>query len=44
MMDKQEYLLIYLDPDYNWLDVYHAMNNHFVRSRRLIRVETQFAF
>ena len=36
MMDDQEYLLIYMDPDYNWLDPYHAMNNHFVRSRFLL--------
>ncbi|CAJ0587054.1 unnamed protein product, partial [Mesorhabditis spiculigera] len=27
-----EYMLIYLDPDYNWLNVYHAMNNHFLRN------------
>ncbi|CAI4232715.1 unnamed protein product [Auanema sp. JU1783] len=32
LMDKQDYLLIYLDTDYNWLNVYHAMNNHFVRN------------
>uniref|UniRef100_A0A1I7XA08 Guanylate cyclase n=1 Tax=Heterorhabditis bacteriophora TaxID=37862 RepID=A0A1I7XA08_HETBA len=32
LMDSQEYLLIYLDTDYNWLNVYYAMNNHFVRN------------
>lgn len=30
-MTKGEYVLIYLDTDYNWLNVYHAMNNHFFR-------------
>ncbi|KAK6738822.1 hypothetical protein RB195_020741 [Necator americanus] len=32
LTDSQQYLLIYLDPDYNWLNVYHAMNNHFFRN------------
>ncbi|KAK6012697.1 ligand-binding protein, receptor family [Ostertagia ostertagi] len=32
LTDSQQYLLIYLDADYNWLNVYHAMNNHFFRS------------
>uniref|UniRef100_A0A915CXI3 Receptor ligand binding region domain-containing protein n=1 Tax=Ditylenchus dipsaci TaxID=166011 RepID=A0A915CXI3_9BILA len=31
LMDNGEYVLIYLDTDYNWLNVYHAMNNHFFR-------------
>ncbi|EPB72093.1 hypothetical protein ANCCEY_08815 [Ancylostoma ceylanicum] len=31
LTDSQQYLLIYLDADYNWLNVYHAMNNHFFR-------------
>lgn len=30
-MDHGEYILIYLDTNYNWLNVYHAMNNHFLR-------------
>ncbi|VDN34847.1 unnamed protein product [Cylicostephanus goldi] len=32
LTDSQQYLLIYLDADYNWLNVYHAMNNHFFRN------------
>lgn len=32
LTDSQQYLLIYLDTDYNWLNVYHAMNNHFFRN------------
>ena len=31
LMDNGEYVLIYLDTDYNWHNVYHAMNNHFFR-------------
>ncbi|KAI1724868.1 adenylate and guanylate cyclase catalytic domain-containing protein [Ditylenchus destructor] len=31
LMDNREYVLIYLDTDYNWYNVYHAMNNHFFR-------------
>uniref|UniRef100_A0A7E4URV4 Guanylate cyclase n=1 Tax=Panagrellus redivivus TaxID=6233 RepID=A0A7E4URV4_PANRE len=31
LMDNNEYMLIYLDTDYNWYNVYHAMNNHFFR-------------
>lgn len=31
LMDNGEYVLIYLDTDYNWYNVYHAMNNHFFR-------------
>lgn len=31
LMDHDEYVLIYLDTNYNWLNVYHAMNNHFFR-------------
>ncbi|GMR36337.1 hypothetical protein PMAYCL1PPCAC_06532 [Pristionchus mayeri] len=32
MMDSGEHMLVYLDTDYNWLNVYHAMNNHFFRN------------
>lgn len=32
LMDKGEYALVYLDAEYDWKDVYHAMNNHFFRS------------
>ncbi|CAJ0959875.1 unnamed protein product, partial [Mesorhabditis belari] len=35
LKDGGEYMLIYLDPDYNWLNVYHAMNNHFLRNTML---------
>ncbi|CAK5037585.1 unnamed protein product [Meloidogyne enterolobii] len=31
LMSNGEYALLYLDTDYNWLNVYHAMNNHFFR-------------
>uniref|UniRef100_A0A183DZN0 ANF_receptor domain-containing protein n=1 Tax=Gongylonema pulchrum TaxID=637853 RepID=A0A183DZN0_9BILA len=31
LMESGDYVLIYLDPDYNWLNTYHAMNNHFFR-------------
>lgn len=31
LMDNGEYLLIFLDANFNWLNVYHAMNNHFLR-------------
>uniref|UniRef100_A0A914Z0Q9 Guanylate cyclase n=1 Tax=Panagrolaimus superbus TaxID=310955 RepID=A0A914Z0Q9_9BILA len=31
LMDNGEYVLIYLDTDYNWHNVYHAMNSHFFR-------------
>ncbi|VDO69760.1 unnamed protein product [Onchocerca flexuosa] len=31
LMESGDYVLIYLDPDYNWLSTYHAMNNHFFR-------------
>ncbi|CAO4365911.1 unnamed protein product [Caenorhabditis nigoni] len=26
------YMLIYVDTNYDWLNVYHAMNNHFLRN------------
>ncbi|VDK57207.1 unnamed protein product [Anisakis simplex] len=35
LMDSGEYALIYLDADYNWLNPYHAMNNHFFRDTLL---------
>ncbi|VDM39574.1 unnamed protein product [Toxocara canis] len=35
LMDSGEYALIYLDADYNWLNTYHAMNNHFFRDTLL---------
>ena len=31
LMLNGNYALLYLDTDYNWLNVYHAMNNHFFR-------------
>ncbi|CAD6195344.1 unnamed protein product [Caenorhabditis auriculariae] len=31
-LTELDYLLIYLDTSYDWLDVYHAMNNHFLRN------------
>ncbi|VDK69516.1 unnamed protein product [Litomosoides sigmodontis] len=31
LMESGDYVLIYLDPDYDWLNTYHAMNNHFFR-------------
>lgn len=33
MTENQQYMLIYLDTDYNWLNVYYAMNNHFLRGK-----------
>ncbi|CAB3405369.1 unnamed protein product [Caenorhabditis bovis] len=30
-LTEKGYMLIYLDTHYDWLDVYHAMNNHFLR-------------
>lgn len=36
LMDDGDYVLVYLDPDYNWLNMYHAMNNHFFRSKSFI--------
>ncbi|VDM21098.1 unnamed protein product [Wuchereria bancrofti] len=35
LMESGDYALIYLDPDYNWLNTYHAMNNHFFRDTLL---------
>ncbi|MFH4974134.1 hypothetical protein AB6A40_000843 [Gnathostoma spinigerum] len=35
LMNTGEYILIYLNADYNWLNVYHAMNNHFFRDTLL---------
>ncbi|VDK69925.1 unnamed protein product [Onchocerca ochengi] len=35
LMESGDYVLIYLDPDYNWLSTYHAMNNHFLRDTLL---------
>jgi len=35
LMNDGEYVLVYLDTDYNWLNVYHAMNNHFFRDTLL---------
>ncbi|VDM94971.1 unnamed protein product [Thelazia callipaeda] len=32
LMDAGDYALIYIDPDYDWLNTYHAMNNHFFRN------------
>lgn len=26
-----EYALIYVDSEFNWRNVYHAANNHFIR-------------
>uniref|UniRef100_A0A8R1I6R9 ANF_receptor domain-containing protein n=1 Tax=Caenorhabditis japonica TaxID=281687 RepID=A0A8R1I6R9_CAEJA len=31
-LTEQGYMLIYVDTNYDWLDVYHAMNNHFLRN------------
>lgn len=31
-LTKNEYMLIYVDTNYDWLNVYHAMNNHFLRN------------
>uniref|UniRef100_A0A1I7TT06 Guanylate cyclase n=1 Tax=Caenorhabditis tropicalis TaxID=1561998 RepID=A0A1I7TT06_9PELO len=31
-LTKQDYMLIYVDTNYDWLNVYHAMNNHFLRN------------
>ncbi|VBB30422.1 unnamed protein product [Acanthocheilonema viteae] len=35
LMESGNYALIYLDPDYDWLNTYHAMNNHFFRDTLL---------
>lgn len=35
MMDTGDYVIIYLDTDFYWLDVYDAMNNHFFRGSSL---------
>ncbi|KAF1766037.1 hypothetical protein GCK72_005992 [Caenorhabditis remanei] len=31
-LTEQGYMLIYVDTNYDWLNVYHAMNNHFLRN------------
>lgn len=31
-LTEKDYMLIYVDTNYDWLNVYHAMNNHFLRS------------
>jgi hypothetical protein len=33
MLDKGEFVLIYIDTQFNWKNVYHAMNNYFFRGR-----------
>uniref|UniRef100_A0A183CED9 Guanylate cyclase n=1 Tax=Globodera pallida TaxID=36090 RepID=A0A183CED9_GLOPA len=40
LMQNGEYALVYLDTDYNWLNVYHAMNNHFFRNTLRTLTET----
>ncbi|KAI6217266.1 Guanylate cyclase [Aphelenchoides fujianensis] len=35
LLNQGEYAIIYLDTDYNWQGVYHAMNNHFARDTRM---------
>lgn len=36
MMDQGEHVIIYLDTDFYWLDVYDAMNNHFFRGSSVL--------
>lgn len=31
-LTEKGYMLIYVDTNYDWLNVYHAMNNHFLRN------------
>lgn len=33
LMDNGDYALIYVDSEFNWRNVYHAMNHHFFRSK-----------
>uniref|UniRef100_A0A1I8AX58 Guanylate cyclase n=1 Tax=Steinernema glaseri TaxID=37863 RepID=A0A1I8AX58_9BILA len=40
LMDNHEYMLLYLDTDYNWYNVYHAMNNHFLRDTLITHTQS----
>lgn len=44
LLDTGEYALIYVDSEFNWNNVYHAMNNHFLRSKFLELIIFTFHF
>ncbi|KAI6177512.1 Guanylate cyclase [Aphelenchoides bicaudatus] len=41
LLDTGEYALIYVDSEFNWRNVYHAMNNHFLRNT-MVPIETSW--